>query len=181
MRASPKMVALTIAVAALLTVPATAGAQTAVPLKQQMTLTGKSKSGKQLQATYVVDRFARARNGRLASVGTLTGRLGNRRVNKRNVALPAALTRGAAASQVLPPLPNACQVLNLQLSPITLNLLGLVVRTNLINVRIDAQRGPGNLLGNLLCGITGILDPQAATTGQNAAALNALLALVPRR
>ena len=181
MRASPKIVALTIALAALLTAPATAGAQTSVPLKQQMTLTGKSTSGKQLRATYVVDRFTRARNGRLVSVGTLTGRLGNRRVSKRNVALPAALARGAAASQVLPPLPNACQVLNLQLSPITLNLLGLVVRTNLINVRIDAQRGPGNLLGNLLCGITGILDPQNATTGQNAAALNALLALVPRR
>ena len=52
MRASPKIVALIIAVAALLTVPATAGAQTAVPLKQQMTLTGKSTSGKQLRATY---------------------------------------------------------------------------------------------------------------------------------
>jgi hypothetical protein len=90
--------------------------------------------------------------------------------------------QGATTSQ-LPNLPNACQVLNLVLGPINLNLLGLVVRTNQINVRIDAQRGAGNLLGNLLCGITGILDPAAlagSPLGQIAALLNSLLALAPR-
>jgi hypothetical protein len=81
---------------------------------------------------------------------------------------------------VLPPIPNACEVLNLVLGPIRLNLLGLVVRTNQINVRIDAVPGPGNLLGNLLCAITGILDPQTASTRDLASALNAILALVPR-
>jgi hypothetical protein len=167
--------------ALLLVVPATASAQETVPLKQQLSLTGQSQKGKQLRATYTIDRFARARSGRLVSVGTLRGRLGNRRVAKRNVSLPAAVARGAGASQVLPPLPNACQILNLRLGPINLDLLGLVVRTNLINVRIDGQRGPGNLLGNLLCGITAIFDPQGLTTGQNAAVLNSLLALVPRR
>ena len=66
------------------------------------------------------------------------------------------------------------------LGPINLNLLGLVVRTNRINVRIDAVPGPGNLLGNLLCAITGLLDPQTASVRQQASALNAILALVPR-
>ena len=33
------------------------------------------------------------------------------------------------------------------------------MRTNQIELRIDAVQGPGNLLGNLLCGITGILNP----------------------
>jgi acyl-CoA reductase-like NAD-dependent aldehyde dehydrogenase len=50
-------------------------------------------------------------------------------------------------------------------------------------VLIEAVPGAGNLLGNLLCGITGILDPQAATPlspSQLAQILNALLALVPR-
>jgi hypothetical protein len=55
------------------------------------------------------------------------------------------------------------------------------VRTNAINVRIDAQRGPGNLLGNLLCGITGALDPATNPLSQLTAALNAILALVPRQ
>ena len=50
----------------------------------------------------------------------------------------------------------------LDLGPINLNLLGLVVRTNQIQLRIDAVQGPGNLLGNLLCGITGILNPSGA-------------------
>jgi hypothetical protein len=54
------------------------------------------------------------------------------------------------------------------------------VRTNRIQVRIDAVPGPGNLLGNLLCAITGLLDPQATAANQLAPALNAILALVPR-
>ena len=66
---------------------------------------------------------------------------------------PAAAAAAAAAG-------NACSILSLDLGPINLNLLGLVVRTNQIQLRIDAVQGPGNLLGNLLCGITGILNPR---------------------
>ena len=66
---------------------------------------------------------------------------------------------GAAAVPPLPP-GNACSILSLDLGPINLNLLGLVVRTNQIQLRIDAVQGAGNLLGNLLCGITGILEPE---------------------
>jgi hypothetical protein len=80
----------------------------------------------------------------------------------------------------VPPIPNACEILDLVLGPINLDLLGLVVRTNRINARIDAVPGPGNLLGNLLCAITGLLDPQTASRPDLASALNAILALVPR-
>ena len=93
--------------------------------------------------------------------------------------MPAALSKSSSAAQV-PPIPNACEILNLVLGPINIDLLGLVVRTNRINVRIDAVPGPGNLLGNLLCAITGLLDPQATSARQLAPALNAILALVPR-
>jgi hypothetical protein len=92
----------------------------------------------------------------------------------------------AQASQVpLPPLPpgNACAILSLDLGPVNLNVLGLVVRTNQIQLRIDAVQGAGNLVGNLLCGITGILNPSALAgtpLGQLAQVLNALLALSPR-
>jgi hypothetical protein len=44
-------------------------------------------------------------------------------------------------------------------------------------------RGPGNLLGNLLCALTGILDPNAlgsATLGQLTRLLNAILQFIPR-
>ena len=136
----------------------------------------------------------RVQGGKLYSVGTLKGKAGSKKVTKENVRLPAAVAnaqrRSAQASQVpplpLPPLPagNACSILALDLGPINLNVLGLVIRTNQIQLRIDAVQGPGNLLGNLLCGITGILNPARplANTplGQLAQILNALLALGPR-
>ena len=57
------------------------------------------------------------------------------------------------------------------------------MRTSRIDLRIDAVRGPGNLLGNLLCGITNILNPGQLTNtplAQLAQILNAILALSPR-
>lgn len=54
-------------------------------------------------------------------------------------------------------------ILNLNLGPINLSLLGLNVKLDNcnngpINVKITAVPGPGNLLGNLLSGIAGALD-----------------------
>ncbi len=158
--------------------PATAGAQEPAGLTQVVSVTGKSGSGKQFRGTYAIDRF-RTSKGDLVAVGTLRGRVGPRRVVRRGVTMPAALSEAPAAAQ-LPPIPKACEILNLVIGPINLDLLGLVIRTNRINVRIDAVPGPGNLLGNLLCAITGLLDPQATSARQQAPALNAVLALVPR-
>ena len=161
-------------------------------LSQVVPISGTSTNGKkQMTGTYTIERFV-AKGGKLYSVGTVKGKVGNKKVTKENVRLPAsvanasqAATTAHAAQAPLPPLPpgNACSILSLDLGPINLNLLGLVVRTNQIQLRIDAVQGPGNLLGNLLCGITGILDPNALANtplGQLAQILNALLALSPR-
>jgi hypothetical protein len=165
-------------------------------LTQVVALTGSAKDGKQFTGTYTIERFIN-KGGALYSVGTVKGKLGNKKVTKQDVRLPATVANGsgaaAQASQVppvpvpplpLPPLPagNACSILALNLGPINLNLLGLVVRTNEIQLRIDAVQGPGNLLGNLLCAVTGILNPSVANTplGQLTQILNALLALSPR-
>jgi len=51
-----------------------------------------------------------------------------------------------------------CPILHLHLGPINLNLLGLQVKTSEICLNIDANSGPGNLLGNLLCGLSHALD-----------------------
>jgi len=51
-----------------------------------------------------------------------------------------------------------CPILNLHLGPINLNLLGLKVDTSEICLKITAIPGQGNLLGNLLCSIAGLLD-----------------------
>lgn len=51
-----------------------------------------------------------------------------------------------------------CQILHLVLGPLDLDLLGLEVHLNRVVLDIVADPGPGNLLGNLLCAIAGLLD-----------------------
>jgi hypothetical protein len=73
--------------------------------------------------------------------------------------------------------PTDCPILHLELGPIDLNLLGLRVLTSEICLDIGANEGPGNLLGNLLCGLTGLLDNlgTAGVIGQVTGVLNQLL------
>jgi hypothetical protein len=159
-----------------------AAAQTSTtPLTKTVKMTGTAKNGKKFNGTYTIQRFTH-RGSKLYAVGTLKGRLKGRRVTKNNVRIPASLARPASAAQI-PPTPNACQILNLTLQPIDLNLLGLRLRTSRIDLRLEGVPGAGQLVGNLLCGILGILDPQAATPATPSVltqVLNALLALVPR-
>jgi hypothetical protein len=158
----------------------TAAAQTQ-PLTKTVPMTGTAKNGKKFTGTYTIERFTR-RGGQQYAVGTLKGRLKGRRVKRDDVRIPVALARPAQGAQI-PPTAGACQILNLTLQPIDLNLLGLRVRTSRIDLRIEGVPGAGQLVGNLLCGILGILDPQGgsgASPSQLTQVLNALLALVPR-
>ena len=51
-----------------------------------------------------------------------------------------------------------CDILNLDLGPLFLDVLGLQVDLSEIHLDITAVRGPGRLLGNLLCAGAGLLD-----------------------
>ena len=180
-RVRTAVTAATICCAVMLVGAATASAQDSVPLTKKLAITGTNK-GKDFKGTYTIQRFTTA-GGKLVAVGTLKGKLKNRTVTRKNVRIPATLAQGAQASQLPPnPTPGACQVLDLVLNPIDLNLLGLHVATSRIEALIEAVPGAGNLVGNLLCAITGLLDPNALAGPINnlAAALNAILALVPR-
>ncbi|HEY7076374.1 MAG TPA: hypothetical protein VH418_13440 [Solirubrobacteraceae bacterium] len=150
---------------------AASAAQQPAKLARKVAVTGTHG----FKGKLTINRFV-TRHGKVYAVGRLVGRLHGKRVS-RYVRVPAKTTQGAASAQ-LPPIPNACQILNLQLGPINLNLLGLSVRTNRINLRIDAVPGAGNLLGNLLCAVTNLLNPSTATPAQLSRVLNALLALV---
>jgi len=70
---------------------------------------------------------------------------------------------------------GSCRVLDLGLGPLHLNLLGLAVDLNQVNLDIVAQQGPGNLLGNLLCAVANLLN--GGNTGGLATLLNRLLGL----
>ena len=152
-----------------------ASAQTATKqLTRKVAVTGTHG----FKGTFTINRFVH-KGSKVFAVGRLTGKARGKRIS-RSVRMPATVGSGAAGAQ-LPPIPNACKILNLRLGPINLNLLGLVVRTNRINLRIDAVPGAGNLLGNLLCAITNLLNPSTTPVGTLTRGLNALLALAPTR
>lgn len=97
-------------------------------------------------------------NGQLAAVGTLTGTVTN----------AAGQTVGAIVRNItlsLITINATCDILHLELGPIDLNLLGLVVHVDKIVIDIDAQSGPGNLLGNLLCAIANLLNNNGPLAG----------------
>jgi hypothetical protein len=71
---------------------------------------------------------------------------------------------------------EACEILSLDLGPLNLDLLGLVVDLQLVQLDITAVPGPGNLLGNLLCMIAGLLDQGAL--GPAANRLNQIISTV---
>jgi hypothetical protein len=109
-------------------------------------------------------------NGQLAAVGTLTGTVTN----------AAGQTVGAIARNITLSLINinaTCDILHLELGPIDLNLLGLVVHVDKIVIDIDAQSGPGNLLGNLLCAVANLLNANGPLSTL-ANLLNQILALL---
>ena len=158
----------------------TASAQDSVPATKTISITGSNK-GKDFKGTYTIERFTKVGN-KLYAVGTLKGKLKNRKVSRSNVRIPASVTaaEGAGAAQ------QACDILHLTLGPLDLNLLGLRVQLNEVHLDITAVPGDGNLLGNLLCALTGILDSggllgQLTGALQDLAdALNAILALLPQ-
>ena len=51
-----------------------------------------------------------------------------------------------------------CDILHLVLGPLDLDLLGLQVHLDRVVLNIVAVSGAGNLLGNLLCAVAGLLD-----------------------
>jgi len=70
-----------------------------------------------------------------------------------------ATSGGFAAAGFVPASSHGCDILHLDLGPLDLNLLGLQIDLSQIVLDIVAQPGAGNLLGNLLCAVAGLLDP----------------------
>ncbi len=94
-----------------------------------------------------------AGNATTNAIGILNGTLAGMPVTNQLVTWPLTATD-----------PAGCQVLDLVLGPLNLNLLGLVVTLNQVHLNITAVPGAGNLLGNLLCAITNLLNGGALGT-----------------
>jgi hypothetical protein len=110
-------------------------------------------------------------NGRLVADGLISGTLTDSSGN----ATP--FTNQAVTALPVSSLSGSCQILNLTLGPLDLNLLGLQVHLNTVVLNITAQPGPGNLLGNLLCSVAGLLNGGlGGVLNQIAGLLNQILA-----
>ena len=73
---------------------------------------------------------------------------------------------------------GTCDILELILGPLHLDLLGLVVDLNQVELFITAEQGPGNLLGNLLCSVAGLFDSPGNPLGGILAQLNRILRIL---
>lgn len=91
-------------------------------------------------------------NGQLAVTGVVTGTL----TTLTGAVIP--VTQTVTTTVATATTAGSCDILNLVLGPLHLDVLGLVVDLNQVVLDITAQSGAGNLLGNLLCAVAGLLD-----------------------
>jgi hypothetical protein len=149
------------------------------------------ENGPTFSGTFDIERFE-AVGDQLLAVGQVNGKFSDGKpVNHQAVAIPVQSITASGASgfggptgsrstaeKVVPATydpsrpptiirtqAGTCDILTLVLGPLHLDLLGLVVDLNQINLEITAQQGSGNLLGNLLCAVAGLLDPNGGFGG----------------
>jgi hypothetical protein len=106
---------------------------------------------------YTIQKF-RVLNNQVAAVGTLSGAVTDA---VTGATLGTVTNRATTVNLISAEATADCQILHLELGPLDLDLLGLVVHLDQIVLDITAVPGAGNLLGNLLCAIAGLLDGNA--------------------
>ena len=142
---------------------------------------GTIVGGGTFQGTLDIVSFGADDTGALVANGLLDGTLrptvGNPiPVTNEYVTLPVTSIGSGAGNQPQ----RVCAILDLELGPLDLDLLGLVVHLDRINLEIDAVSGPGNLLGNLLCAVVGLLDDPLGNLNDIIGLLNRIIDLLGR-
>ena len=166
-------VAFVAAIVAALAVSTTAAtASPAAPPSGGSALTvpiSPAQSGGTLNGVFTITSFAVNSAGQVVANGTFTG-----------TAVVGGVTQTVTDTAASAPLAatGTCKILDLTLGPLHLDLLGLVVDLNQVHLTITAQRGPGNLLGNLLCAVANLLNgsPSPTALQQIVNLLNQILA-----
>jgi hypothetical protein len=150
--------AFTLIVALLTSSVAVASAQTTPPTQtdpNNLAVTGSGVNALGQVVNFVgnldITRFGK-QGDVLVAVGRLTGNLTNTVTGVVTAIAPQTITLPVQVPS------TACEILDLEIGAIDLNLLGLVVHLDPINLEITAVPGAGNLLGNLLCAIANLLN-----------------------
>jgi len=191
--------------------PAAAATANAEPVKNKfkgIPVAGAVAGGGTFEGTLDITHFEAEGDQQLSAHGKLSGVLKDlpngqtREVRNQAVKWPvkringkelpqkgAAMGSDDAATDLLAKLDGAseeglqqvCPILNLDLAPLDLQLLGLHVTLSQVLLVVEAIGGPGNLLGNLLCAIAGLLDPGgflSGVLGQIAGLLNQIIGIL---
>jgi hypothetical protein len=131
---------------------------------------GTTRDGRAVRGKFVPYKFVN-NNGRILAKGTLRGVIEGKAGVSRSLTFSKPVTDriktingmswrealagpSAARAQAAP----ECDILHLVLGPLDLDILGLQVHLNRVVLDIVAVAGAGNLLGNLLCAVAGLLD-----------------------
>jgi hypothetical protein len=157
-------VILTVAMVGLPFAARTVSAQGTAAQALTIPITGTGAAGT-FAGTFQLQKFVSSQGQLLASgvlTGTVTAANGTVTSIVKTITLPATVAQAS------------CEILHLDLGPLTLNLLGLNVTLSRVVLDISAQPGPGNLLGNLLCSVANLLN----NPGALANLLNQILALL---
>jgi hypothetical protein len=153
--------------AALFVAFAPAGTAEAAPEDSPLTaipVTGTLADGGDFTGTLTITEVA-AEGGRLLGTGNLVGTADGTPVSQSFETQDLGFFA-----------PASCDILNLDLGPLHLDLLGLVVDLAPVHLDVTGLTGDGKLVGNLLCAITGLLDgPGGGLLATLLAQLNALL------
>jgi len=123
-----------------------------------------------LAGTFTVQRFAQ-QNGALVAIGNVVATVTNAAGQTSTLVTPVAIPVDTSSTTA------SCEILHLVLGPLDLNLLGLTIHLDQVVLDITAVPGAGNLLGNLLCAIAGLLDGPPPLAGLLALLNNLLAAL----
>ena len=155
---------------------------------------GETGAGRAVRGVFVPRSF-RVAGDTLFAKGKIVGKIvrpgEDRHFVKRHVLIPVSSIDGRPLTPEMARTADfrtaqaaaTCDILNLVLGPLDLNILGLQVHLNRVVLDIIAQTGAGQLLGNLLCAVAGLLDPGGSLSGllgQLSTLLNQILAVLER-
>jgi hypothetical protein len=163
----------TLSFGTLAAVPAAAKDKTA---SFEVPVVGTTSTGGTFQGTAVITGFA-VDGQNVVATGTISGIVNGVQSVVSTFTAPVALPSTTAAAPTAQAAVG-CQILNLVLGPINLNVLGLVISIpNPVVLNITAVPGAGNLLGNLLCSVANLLNGGGALQ-QIADLLNQILGIL---
>ena len=132
--------------------------------KYSADVTGTTNDGRDVTGKFTPRKF-QVVNKKLVAKGTLSGTItgGDKAPRKfhRSVSMPVQdVATGAPAAgggRMAPGPALTCDILNLVLGPLDLNLLGLEIHLDTVVLDIVANPA-GGLLGDLLCAVANLLD-----------------------